>query len=149
MQLVTYAFYFHKINNLLTLMKFHTNTVEGWVSYNEKNQSTFSRIVFFTLYVKVGPGIQHSSNIRVLFHSSHLMFKNSSFSTSYSYSYRQWYYQYFTRIYKEMLHPAGKTWSNDLSDWVQETQSNLSQGNKYTYVQDGTSLKISREIQKM
>lgn len=51
MQLVTYAFYFHKINNLLTLMKVHTNTVEGWVLYNEKNQSTFSRIVFFTLYV--------------------------------------------------------------------------------------------------
>lgn len=36
MQLVTYAFYFHKINNLLTLMKVHTNTVEGWVLYNEK-----------------------------------------------------------------------------------------------------------------
>lgn len=149
MQIVTYAFYFHRNHNLLNQVQ--TITVEAaecWILYNKKNQSTCSRIVFSHCKWKFGLDHLQSSTIRVHFHTSHLVFKSSLISTFFIYSWRQWYYQYFTRIYKEMLHAAGKTWNNNLPERVQEIQSHLSQGNIYTYVMDGTLLKFSRGFGK-
>lgn len=82
MQIVTYAFYFHRNHNLLNQVQ--TITVEAaecWILYNKKNQSTCSRIVFSHCKWKFGLDHLQSSTIRVHFHTSHLVFKSSLIST--------------------------------------------------------------------